>query len=186
VAAGERYNEKQKAKALAMFEMGVSLSATSRQLKIPKSTLHMWKEQYAKDKPEILATHTQNAEQNAERSALDKKLEIAGLVDQYKAEFIDKSWDIIRTAETLIERRLKRAVESEDKLDEMITMIGEDSEMNEKTKTALINKIRTAKVDDVVKLSTVLGTLYDKQALANKEATSIVDGNMTVKKFEDY
>ena len=32
------------------------------------------------------------------------------------------------------------------------------------------------KVEDVGKLATMLGTLYDKQALANNEATSKVDG----------
>ena len=33
---------------------------------------------------------------------------------------------------------------------------------------------------------TVIGTLYDKQALANKEATEIVEGNAVIKKFEDF
>lgn len=39
---------------------------------------------------------------------------------------------------------------------------------------------------DVDKLVRVIGTLYDKQALANKEATEIVEGNAVIKKFEDF
>ena len=50
---------------------------------------------------------------------------------------------------------------------------------------ALYMKLAKIKVDDVKSLATVLGTLYDKQALANKEATTIVEGNITVRKFED-
>lgn len=172
-----KYTEKQKAKAMAMLEANVTLTSASKQLNIPKTTLHDWQKEFTKVKVEF-GTKSDTSEQ-------EKKLEFIGLVDRYKAEFIDKSWDIIRTAETLIERRLKRAVESEDKLDEVISLI-DGSDISDKAKTDLINKIRTAKVDDIVKLSTVLGTLYDKQALANKEATSIVDGNITVKKFEDF
>ena len=47
-------------------------------------------------------------------------------------------------------------------------------------------KLAKIKVEDVKSLATVLGTLYDKQALANKEATAIVEGSITVKKFEDF
>lgn len=36
------------------------------------------------------------------------------------------------------------------------------------------------------KVFTVLGTLYDKQALANNEATARVEGTLEIKKFEDY
>lgn len=39
---------------------------------------------------------------------------------------------------------------------------------------------------DLGKLVTIIGTLYDKQALANKEATEIVDGEIGVRKFEDF
>nr|DAI27434.1 MAG TPA: hypothetical protein [Caudoviricetes sp.] len=42
------------------------------------------------------------------------------------------------------------------------------------------------KIESVKELAVVLGTLYDKQALANKEATAIVEGNIAVKKFEDF
>jgi hypothetical protein len=39
---------------------------------------------------------------------------------------------------------------------------------------------------DVDKLIRVIGTLYDKQALANKEATEIVEGSAVIRKFEDF
>ena len=51
---------------------------------------------------------------------------------------------------------------------------------------SLYSKISAIKIENVRELSTVLGTLYDKQALANKEATAIVEGDIKVKKFEDF
>ena len=38
---------------------------------------------------------------------------------------------------------------------------------------------------DVKSLSTVLGTIYDKQALATGDPTNIVDGEVEITKFED-
>lgn len=35
-------------------------------------------------------------------------------------------------------------------------------------------------------LNTIVGTLFDKRALANKEPTQIVDGELSIKKFEDF
>ena len=49
----------------------------------------------------------------------------------------------------------------------------------------LIDKLKALKNFKLSELSTLIGTMYDKQALANKEATTIVGGNITVRKFED-
>jgi hypothetical protein len=44
--------------------------------------------------------------------------------------------------------------------------------------------VASLKCDDLGRLVAILGTLYDKQALANREETEIVGGSV-VAKFED-
>lgn len=83
--------------------------------------------------------------------------DLVKLRQQKKEEFIRNAWRTIGKAHTLIEKRIDRAMENPD---------DPECEIN------------------VRELSTVLGTLYDKQALACKDATTIVEANATVR-FED-
>ena len=101
---------------------------------------------------------------------------------------INDAWKLIDLSKGVLEKRLTRAMDNEEALDELVEEI---SKLDYKTLTsqqrqALYMKLAKIKVDDVKSLATVLGTLYDKQALANKEATAIVEGSITVKKFEDF
>ncbi len=95
--------------------------------------------------------------QNGENDEDNGEKDLAKLRQLKKQEFIDDAWRIIGKAQKLIERRI-------------------DGAMNEPNNPAKEINIR--------ELSTVLGTLYDKQALANQEATSIVEGGVSLK-FED-
>ena len=69
-------------------------------------------------------------------------------------------------------------------LDEILLL--DHKELTEPQRKALYSRIAAIKIENVKELAVVLGTLYDKQALANKEATSIIDGDITLKKFEDF
>ena len=120
----------------------------------------------------------------AEESGEDN---IAKLRQKKKEDFINDAWKLIDLSKGVLEKRLTRAMDNEEALDELVEEI---SKLDYKTLTsqqrqALYMKLAKIKVDDVKSLATVLGTLYDKQALANKEATTIVEGNITVRKFED-
>lgn len=56
----------------------------------------------------------------------------------------------------------------------------------DKAQTKIETKLDDNKNVPVRDLAVIVGTMYDKQALANQEATQIVTGNMqTVVKFED-
>ena len=121
----------------------------------------------------------------AEESGEDN---IAKLRQKKKEDFINDAWKLIDLSKGVLEKRLTRAMDNEEALDELVEEI---SKLDYKTLTsqqrqALYMKLAKIKVDDVKSLATVLGTLYDKQALANKEATAIVEGSITVKKFEDF
>ena len=94
-------------------------------------------------------------EENGEHS---DELDLAKLRKAKKEELIRNAWRIIGKSQMLIERRIDKAIDNPD---------DPECEMG------------------VRELSTVLGTLYDKQALASKEATEIVEGEIAVVRFED-
>ena len=102
-----------------------------------------------------------------------------------KQEFIDNSWQIINSAQELIKSRIKRAKEFDELLDMQIELTRNDDTLSAQEKVNEIEILLQKKAENTKDLSVILGTLYDKQALANKEATAIVDGNIGIKKFED-
>lgn len=162
---GSKYGDEIKEKAYALLMAGNNVSFVSKQLELPYTTVKSWEK------------------------GLEKKDDnFVELRNKKKEEFVKDSWKIINLAKTLLERRLARAITSEDDLDELVAEITEldYKELTGSQRKGLYAKVAAIKVEDVGKIATVLGTLYDKQALANKEATAIVEGNITVKKFEDF
>ena len=170
MAKGQKYNDDIREKAIALLTVNNSVSFVARELGLPRSTVKSWKEAFDKE---------------AEESGEDN---IAKLRQKKKEDFINDAWKLIDLSKGVLEKRLTRAMDNEEALDELVEEI---SKLDYKTLTsqqrqALYMKLAKIKVDDVKSLATVLGTLYDKQALANKEATAIVVGSITVKKFEDF
>jgi transposase-like protein len=102
-----------------------------------------------------------------------------------KQEFIDKSWEIINKAQKLIDSRVVRAIEYDELLNKQIELIKQDKKLTEQDKINAIEFILQKKAENTKDMAVILGTLYDKQALANKEATAIVEGNIGIKKFEE-
>lgn len=107
-----------------------------------------------------------------------------------KDKFVDDAWAMLEDAKNLLARKLKRALEDEDTLDEILDAFEnmEDEQGNglsDKALRELYRKFSALKLEDVRALSTVVGTLYDKQALAAKEVTQIVGGTIGVLKFEE-
>lgn len=156
---GKKYNDEDKEKALALLSTNNDIKAISRQLEIPERTLRDWK-------------------------ALEITKEEEGVIARYRLEkrkeFVDNSWRIIEKSVELGEKRINRALEHESELDELIEVIdGMDSnEMPQQTKMALIAKIRTLQIQSIKDLSTFIGTLYDKAALAAGDPTS--NNNVTI------
>lgn len=91
-------------------------------------------------------------------SADEGELDLAKLRQQEKDKLVRNAWRIIGKSQRLIERRIDKALNNPD---------NPDCEMG------------------VRELSTVLGTLYDKQALACKDATEVVEGTVALTRFED-
>lgn len=167
MAKGQKYNEEIKERAWAMFSVYGNISYIARRLGVPRGTVFGWKKEFEKNK------HCKD--------------ELEQLRQAKKQEFIVRAWQSINLAQTILEKRLDRAVKHEAEIDEMIDLvydIANEKEMDEKKRDALIAKIYALKCEDIGKLTSVVSLLYDKQALASCEPTEIVEG--AVKRFEDF
>ena len=90
-----------------------------------------------------------------------------------KDEFAEKASEIIDKGLLLLNRRLNRAIEEEETLDDLIEEIEimDNSEMSYQQKVATINKIKSMQVHNLKEITTAIGTLYDKRALSKGEMT---------------
>lgn len=162
MARGQKYNDDVKERARALLTVNNNVALVAKELGIPEGTIRTWH---------------QGFRENDDFKELRQKK---------KEQFVDDAWRLIDISKNILEKRLKRANESEDELDLMMNELGERGDMTEKERRKLQTKLESLKIEDISKLAVVLGTIYDKQALASKEATSIVEGNIAVKKFEDF
>jgi hypothetical protein len=105
------------------------------------------------------------------------KDEFVRLRMQKEDEFVDKATEIIEKGLKLLNRRMNRAIEEEETLDELIEEIWsmDDSEMSQQAKTAAVNKIKNMQLHNLKDITTAIGTLYDKRALARGETTQNID-----------
>lgn len=148
--------DKERARALLMTD---TVASVARQLGRPWSTIKDWKKEFERD---------------------DSFVELR---DERKKRFVNDAWDLIDMSRKIIARRLERALDGEDVLDELCDEIMQD--VTPEKRKAIRDKFTALKIENVKDIAVVLGTIYDKQALANKEPTNILDGEVSVKKFED-
>ena len=181
MARGQKYNDDIKEKAFALLAVNNNVQEVAKQLDLPYNTVKTWEKKFLKEaeeqqKVKAEAENNQEAEDNQDTNLRTENL--VELRNKKKKEFVDSSWNIISKAQTLLERRITRALENEDELDNLVSEIEQldYKDLSQEQRKALHRKMAAIKVEDVGKLATMLGTLYDKQALANNEATSKVDG----------
>lgn len=105
---------------------------------------------------------------------------------EHKLQFADMAWESIFEALELGQRRVRRALEQEAELDKMIEIIQEDKDLHPKTKQSLIAKVMALQIQGIRDISTYVGTLYDKQALASGEPTSKVQQEVSGQVTQRY
>ena len=149
---------------LSMFSTN-NFSETARQLKIPVKTV----EKIYKDNKE--------------------KEEFTKLCKEKKEEFVETATRIINKASELLEKRIDTALEYQDELEEILDQVWEIDkckDFNETKKKAVANKIYKMQLNNMSEITTALGTLYDKRALAKGEITSNTGITITMdKKVEE-
>lgn len=167
MAQGVKYSEEVKEQALAMLAVSGNVARTAKALGLPEATVRSWKNHRARE---------------------DENDSFAKLREKKKKAFIRSAWNNVERANRLIYKRLNRAEKAEKELDEILDLVkgATKEELSEQEKQRIYRTLATLRIDDLAKLSTVLGTLYDKQALAANEATTVVDGKIAVPRFEDF
>ena len=151
MARGSKYTDEQKEQALVMLTT-MSVKAVSENLNIPENTLRDWKKNAEKTNPEFVE-----------------------LRNEKKKQFVEKAWNIMEKANQLLERKLDRALTKEKELDDALDELYEETDFEKKKDREkylrVARKVDALKMENIGQLSTVIGTMYDKQALINKEAT---------------
>lgn len=144
------YTDRDREKALAFYAVLGNVTAVSRQMGIPRTTIQSWLGE-AED------------------------LDLEALRQKQKEKFIAEAWQIIADAQTVIGRRLLRAIDSEDAIDRLIGEVEAtpDEELSRDARASLIRKLQAIRLDDLSKVAVVMGTMYDKAALASRE---VADG----------
>ncbi len=181
MARGKKYNDDIKEKAFALLAVNNNVQYVAEALGLKYTTVKTWERQFLARSKELEKKQGENPKGEKETTNSDE-LDLAKLRKKKKEEFVNDSWRLIGKIKTLLERRLERAIGSEDMIDELLAEITslDKKELTDAQRKALYMKISTIKVESVKELAVVLGTIYDKQALANKEATTIVDGGIEV------
>jgi len=147
VARGSPYPQDVKERALAELATTNNVSDVARRLGIPDTTLHVWLREKEEDG------------------------NFARYREQKKKEFVKNAWDTIQDAMQLGNNRVKRALKHENEFDEFIELV-QETELSGGQKAALIAKIKQLQVQNIRDISTYVGTIYDKAALAAGDATA--------------
>ncbi len=152
-----RYGDKERELVRALYAVSGNVSEVSEKLGIPRTTVSSWLKDFSPDE-------------------LEKQRQ------KQKEMFIAEAWRIIGNAQHIIRRRIERAINSEDAIDTLIYEVENmsDDELSRDQRKSLVKKLRAISCEDLSKVAVVMGTMYDKAALASKEATAILGGSLTV------
>ena len=148
MAQGKKFGAEIREKALALLASGKSVPDVARELGLKYSTVYGWNVKQGTDDPHF-----------EELKSLKKE------------EFIKNAWNCVMESQSLIMKRLERARRSEEAIDKLIDEVESDSDLSYPERKALITKLAAIKLDDVSKLGVIMGTMYDKYALASNEPT---------------
>lgn len=116
----------------------------------------------------------------------DKK-EFRELCKREKECFAEKAGEIIDKGLALLNRRISTALQYEEELEMLIDEIYSMSpdEVTAREKVALVNKIKNLQLQRMGEITTAIGTLYDKRALALGESTENTKISVTLPKELD-
>lgn len=163
---GRKYSEEVRQKALMLIADGKSVREVSEEMQVPESTIKSWKKASLESDPQELA-----------KLRLERKMRFAAIAGANAEK-----------AALLIGRNLERIQSSQDELDKLIRAVGElgpeDEVTKEQAKRAVevLNRLKDPGLRD---LSVAAGTMYDKAALAEGDATVNLGGTVGVHKIED-
>jgi transposase-like protein len=182
VAKGQKLDEQQIEVIRAYLAAGSSLAETARQMGLPKSTVATYKKRF---ETECQDENEQPRTQKGACARVGDARTFEELRAQNKERFIENAGEIVSMSQYLVRYNLERAIEQREKIDRAIDVLcerGQDLSVQELK--GCIRVLLELKLPDIGKLSSVMGTMYDKRALARGEPTEVVEGS-AVLRFED-
>ncbi len=145
----KRYSPEIKEKAYMMSACGSSAYEISRKLNVPRQTVEGWIK--------------------ARRAADPDKYE--AIRENARKGFVEQATGIIDKGMELLDRRITTALDFEKELDKLLSDL-EDGKVASVTELRNIAaKLEQLKIYNLKDITTAIGTLYDKRALAKGEAT---------------
>lgn len=160
-----KYPDEIKEKVLAELALNVPMLQLSRKFDIPVTTISSWK-----------------------KDAQEKSDEFENLRKENKANFVNNAWNLINDAMAVAQKRVGRSKNFEENVDIVANSIKKNADKLCKDLNIgyfnllnLVKELQQMKTIKVGELSTLIGTMYDKQALASDEPTE----NVNVK-LEDF
>ena len=190
MAQGKKTDEQTLEVARAYLATGETVASVARRLSVPESTVRGWRKKFEREEGEA---ENRKPKKNTAEGGGGKELlqhyasdNFAELRAQKKREMIERAWRIIEKAQAKVERDLDRAIAHEAQINNAIVLLGtmgENMPVSEQKKCFKV--LSQLKIEDVGKLSSLIGVMYDKQALACREETEILGGTIDVRRFED-
>ena len=97
-----------------------------------------------------------------------------------KQEFINEAWEVVSKALKLTNKRFTKALEDEDAIQEMVNIINSDKTLKGAEQQSLYRRLKDLQMTNVRDIAIALGTIYDKQALASGEPTTITESRKAI------
>ena len=184
MAKGQRISQKQIEVMRAYLAAGSSLSETARKMGLPKSTVATWKKRFVSEEPPVQGAGDEQARtQKGAGARVGDGRTFEELRTFNQERFIEDAGEIVAASQELIKYNLEKAFEQREKIDKVIDLLAErGAVLTDKELRKVLLTLLEMKTPDIGKLSSVMGTMYDKRALARGEPTENVGG---VIKFED-
>lgn len=188
MAKGQKIGEKQIEVMRAYLAAGTSLAETARKMGLPKSTVATWKKRFEEEKPaaaDDLDLEQPRPQKGAGARALGTGQTFEELRTLNQEQFIADAGEIVSMSQQLVKHDLSYALAHRAKIDRAIEVLCALGERISPQELKLCVKVLTElKLPDIGKLSSVMGTMYDKRALAKGEPTENIGGTAIIK-FED-
>lgn len=188
MAKGQKIGEKQIEVMRAYLAAGTSLAETARKMGLPKSTVATWKKRFEEEKPaaaDDLDLERPRPQKGACACALERAPTFEELRTLNKEQFIADAGEIVSMSQQLVRHDLAYAIKHRAKIDRAIEVLCALGEHISPQELKLCVKVLTElRLPDIGKLSSVMGTMYDKRALAKGEPTENIGGTAIIK-FED-
>jgi transposase len=187
MAKGQKLEEKQIEVMRAYLAAGSSLAETARKMGLPKSTVATWKKRFEGEKP----TTANDLDLERPRTEKGAGARVGGgrtyeeLRTMNQERFIADAGEIVAMSQYLVRYDLEQAIKQRENIDRVIDLLcRRGEELTTQELRAAVKVLTELKLPDIGKLSSVMGTMYDKRALARGEPTENIGGTAVIK-FED-